>query len=729
MSKIATKLIIAAAQNSKKGTLWVWGSNSSGQLGNNDPNWAYQQSPVQIGANTWSSVEGGTIAIRSDSTLWAWGYNASGQLGDSTIINKSSPVQIGTNLWKTGDGIWNGSTFAIRSDNTLWVWGLNNFGQLGDGTIVSKSSPVQIGTSSWKAVAGSISYIAAIRSDGTLWAWGYNLYGQLGQNNLANYSSPVQIGTSSWKAVVTNGYYQTYAIRSDNTLWAWGLNSGILGTNDAINYSSPVQIGTSSWLSIASLYHGGLAAIRSDNTLWTWGNNGNANAYGVLGQNNTTNYNSPVQVGTSLWTAVAGGSYGNCAAIRSDGTIWAWGSNVYTQLNIGLTPTYTTVGGSNVAYSPLQVGTSSWLLGVNGTHSLAIRSDNTLWAWGNNSTGQLGQGDVVLRSSPTQIGTSSWKALATNGAANGYSLAIRSDNTLWVWGNGANGQLGQNSIVSYSSPVQIGTSSWTAVGGSNNNSVALRSDGTIWAWGLNSVGQLGDGTIVNRSSPVQIGTSSWLILATSGVGSHTAAIRSGNTLWVWGLNSSGQLGDGTIVNRSSPVQIGTSSWTAVGVGNSHTVAIRSDGTLWVWGGNTYGQLGTVNQVSYSSPVQIGTSSWKTVAVNSNMTYAIRSDNTLWYMGNNYYGQAGVNAGPTAIVYSPIQIGTGSWLSVACGNSYVTAIRSDNTIWAWGQNLYGNIGTNIAVYSTYIYPVILYAVICKASYEFLTGILFAEVPFA
>ena len=247
----------------------------------------------------------------------------------------------------------------------------------------------------------------------------------------------------------------------------------------------------------------------------------------------------------------------------------------------------------------------SWTaISAGNEHTVAIRSDYKLFAWGLNNIGQLGDGmfPLVTKSSPVQIGSSSWVAVA---AGSGRSRAIRSDGKLFGWG----GDPGDGSAYSIS-PVQIGSDSWIAVS-VNETSAAIRSDYKLFTWGTNSFGELGDGTTIGKSSPVQIGSSSWTAISTGKY--HLAAITSDYKLFTWGRGANGRLGNGTTSNISSPVQVGTSSWTAVAAGTYHTAAIRLDYKLFTWGSNDLGELGDGTTLSKSSPVQIGTSSWTAVS--------------------------------------------------------------------------------------------------------------------
>jgi alpha-tubulin suppressor-like RCC1 family protein len=241
-----------------------------------------------------------------------------------------------------------------------------------------------------------------------------------------------------------------------------------------------------------------------------------------------------------------------------------------------------------------------------GNQSFLVKSDGTLWAWGSNIHGQLGDGTTISKKSPVRIGSDNhWASISTGYYHTAYSLALKTDGTLWGWGANDYGVLGDGTTVKKTSPVQIGRDKdWTFVGVWCSHSLALKSDGTLWGWGLNLTGQLGDGTTVNKLSPVQIGTDKdWVSVA---VGfAHSVALKSNGTLWAWGRNQSGQLGDGTTENKQSPVQIGTGKdWVLIAAGGSHSIALKSNGTLWAWGANNDGQLGDGTTVNKNTPEQI-----------------------------------------------------------------------------------------------------------------------------
>ena len=339
--------------------LWVWGNGGNVQLGNNSTTNRSTPVTTSAGGTNWKQVRAGyrhTAAIKTDGTLWVWGEGGNGRLGTNAGTDKSTPVTTfagGTNWKQVSSG--NALTAAIKTDGTLWIWGLSTLGRLGNGiTTGGISTPVTTfaGGTNWKQVSGGGNHCAAIKTDGTLWTWGNGGNAQLGTNAVTDKSTPVTTfaGGTNWKQV-SAGYRHTAAIKTDGTLWTWGLGTyGRLGNAVTTNVSTPVTTfaGGTNWKQVSA---GGFhtAAIKTDGTLWTWGNN----IYGLLGNAVTTNVSTPVTTfaGGTNWKQVSAGG-ADCAAIKTDGTLWTWGRANEGQLGNAVitnrsTPVTTFAGGTN----------------------------------------------------------------------------------------------------------------------------------------------------------------------------------------------------------------------------------------------------------------------------------------------------------------------------------------------------------------------------------------------
>ncbi|MDP4201347.1 MAG: gliding motility-associated C-terminal domain-containing protein [Bacteroidota bacterium] len=696
----------------KDGTLWGWGTNSTGELGNGTT--MNEKAPIQIGtASDWDQISAAYsffVAIKKDGTLWAWGSNSDGQLAANK--DESVPTQIGSSGGWTQISAGFSYVVALKKDGTLWAWGNNGNGQLGIGAgiITHSNTPIQIGNSTdWMQVSAGAQHILALKKDGTLWSWGSNGNGQLGLGMYSPRNMPTQVGTSTDWSQISAGWDHSLAIKKDGSLWVWGGNyDGQLGDSTTVSESTPIQIcEADAWSQISAGIRHSLA-IKKNGTLWAWGMNNNSQ----LGDGTTVNKIIPIQVGSAVgWIQVSAGdgqtialrdcsttsttnaticrgsSYtfngttyteagtytthltnaGGCDSIATlnlsvkstSGSLWAWGSNNCGQLGDGTT---------NEKLIPTPIGSASdWThITAGRLHSLAIKQDGTLWVWGFNSSMMLGLA-VSDKAVPTQLGSSTdWEQIV---AGLDCSQALKTDGSLWAWGRNAQGELGDGTTVEKYTPKHIGTATnWDKISNMSENCVALKKDGTMWAWGY------GNSSWSSNWIPTQIGSDSDWSQITAGY-DFVIALKKDGTLWTWGYNWSGQLGDGTTINRMTPAQIGTSSdWIQISAGTSFVIALKKDGTLWAWGLNNWGQLGDGTIINRLAPTQVGNNNdWAQISAGAYHSTAIKKDGTLWTWGNNAFGQLGDNTIINKTV--PAQIGTATdWIHIAANQTHTMALR-------------------------------------------------------
>jgi alpha-tubulin suppressor-like RCC1 family protein len=808
----ATSLICSAvtagenytiAQNTN-GTLWVCGGNEFGQLGLGHTEIRTMLTRLGSDANWSSNISGyyQTIACKTDRSIWSWGANDFVQLGlgDTVSVYRTTPSLIESDIdWDVFENIsavtaGRYHTIALKTNGTMWGWGTNGAGQLGVGDTLNAEAPIIIGSDiDWTAITARGSHNIARKTNGTIWAWGYNYWGQLGLGTSGDGTdrlTPAKIGVASDWSAVAAGNVHSLAIKSSGTIWSWGANDfGQLG----LGYSGPYQhktiptkIGSSTkWIKTATGNFCSLA-IKADGTLWAWGRN----EYGQLGLGNSGDWTSrfiPTQVGNDRdWSTIASGG-SHTIALRTNGTVWAWGLNDGGQLGFAdtvkrTTPTrfgvpiaatnlianivslsqvdlswsdnsnnedgfiiqrknarndtyvqfaivdanvvsytdttgfpsaptyyyyrirsYNIYGESSFSNEVCVANYGNWktvTLGYN--HSLATKSNSTLWSFGKNSSGQLGLGDSgngTERNIPTEIGTmADW---ATGGGGDGYTVSCKTNRTIWAWGNNSYGQLGLGNTVRRMTPAQIGNDSdWSKIACGSNYMIALKTNGILFSWGNNDYGQLGLGDTevgINKTTPIQIqGSSDWFTVSAGQY--HTVSRKTDGAIWAWGNNDYGQLGlgDGEVsINKTTPAQIGNETdWETITAGKNYTIGRRITGTIWGWGDNSYGQLGLGDlEVGNNKaiPTQIGTDTdWVAIAPGLYHTIAIKNNSTIWSWGANDYGQLGL--GEVSNITTPASIGTDSdWSLISAKESYTLACKTNSTLWSWGSNQYGQLG--------------------------------------
>jgi trimeric autotransporter adhesin len=337
--------------------------------------------------------------------------------------------------------------------------------------------------------------------------------------------------------------------------------------------------------------------LRANGTMWACGDN----SFGQLGEGTTTARLIPVRIGTATdWADVTAGAF-HTVAIKKDGTMWAWGDNTSGQLGDGLT--------AFGQVSPKQVGTdNTWKKVVSHyNHTIALKTDGSLWAWGESYSGQVGTGEVypamLVDAVPVKIGSDAdWVDLYPGEL---HSLALKADGTIWGWGSNFVGQLGLDEGLNFDfrGPTRVGADSdWSRVYSGRTHTIINKANGSLYMMGLNDSGQLGNGSLANAYVPTRVGSDNDWSPATTAGDAHTLALKTNGSLWAWGDNGNGQLGDGTLLSRTVPVQIGADTdWVELEAKGNCSMAMKSGGTLWSWGDNSFGQLVNGSTISKNVP--------------------------------------------------------------------------------------------------------------------------------
>jgi len=685
-------------------SLWCWGDNKFGQIGNGNFSQYPVTEPVKVETDEnveWILVTGGdtsTCAIDTNQQLWCWGENTYSQLGNDTKQNSASPVRIpGDAQWKTVDsGPYRNC--GIQSEGSLWCWGWY-VGEEIFNTETSISKPKQLGIDTdWQSVSLGNDHGCGLKTNNTMWCWG----SIVGSPDNTVLTKPTQITNDSDWHFISAGFTHTCAIKISGSLWCWGNNtSGQIGNNQTdietfVNVPKRISDDTY-WLDVSTgISH--TCALKNDHSLWCWGDN----EYGQLGNNSQNRQYKPHKIGNKKdWVNIVAEADHSCASNRA-GNIYCWGLNYRAELGIGGTPRL----GFQDSYLPILTNDSTdWLkIAVGYEHSCAYNTSNSIFCWGSVFEWQPGFTVEKDKAIPTEVvGERDWQSVHTSNS--GESICgIKHDATLWCWGRGIEGQFGNGTQGAnhYSlEPTPVSESSqWQQVALGWTHICAIKLDGSLWCWGETANGKVGIGEEeLNPIEPIpkQVGfETDWISIALGE--RHSCGIRSDNSLWCWGSNKETQLGievNDDVFDYYAPTQVDTiNDWNTISLGSEHSCGIKLDKTGWCWGDNSYYQTSTSEESVSQITEILPNAKWNQITTGYISTCGIKEDQSLMCWGYNDVGQLGAaHQSPYA---TPDLVGIDiQWKHVGIGYQHACGIQADNTIWCWGTNSVGALGDGLS----------------------------------
>ncbi|MGJ5814862.1 hypothetical protein [Paludibaculum fermentans] len=696
----------------RAGTVWAWGDNSQGQLGTGDREQVSGWRAVE-GLSAVKAIAAGaghSLALTEDGDVWAWGANFEGQLGDGTLLARMRPQKVPELLNVVSIAAGAKFSAALQSNGNVLVFGANWNGlasnqtdrilvrpvtlpsvrltgelAVSNGRLVSRDRRATVNTVPWPG-EGGLSRVVRWTNDGVAVEEGGSVQQRI---DVAEGIVDLAAGwTVGWIEGGGDEGVESQGSSSDGKEYRMG---GALATADlAISVTTGVgfTVGSPAGYVVTLTNAGGAAT------------SGNITVTDVL----PSGLGFLAGAGTG-WSCAAVGQTVTCASAGSIGV--AGTSVIYLHVKVGLaafpsvsnTASVSVTGDGNTANNSSTTVTavaaqpsipSTGAIAGGSFHSLRLATDGRVWAAGQNSSGELGDGTYSPRIAPVLVsGLNGIRAVA---AGSNFSVALKGDGTVWTWGVNSNGQLGDGTTSGRNVPQAVtGLSGVVAISAQYAQALALKDDGTVWAWGNNNSGQLGDGTTTNRLTPVQVtGLNGVIGIAAGRV--HSLALRMDGTMWGWGNNANGRIGDGTTQARLAPVQVsGMTGTIAIAAGYSHSMALKGNGTVWTWGMGMAGELGNgTNSTNQLLPAQLNSLSGVTsIAAFTMGSLALLGDGTVWEWGapsmSSVPKKVGGVSGATAI-------GIGGWWTY----SFAFAIQNDGATMCWGDNRAGQLGTGAAV---------------------------------
>ncbi len=683
----------------RKGLLRCWGDNRDGQVGDGTSAERHIATNVIGLGGISTAVSSGAYhsCTLTSGRMRCWGHNTYGQLGDGSNIHRYAPVYVsGLNAGVTGIATGGFHTCAIVDAGAVKCWGVNFAGQLGNGTTADQNMPVDvIKLKNVVAISAGYAHTCALTQSGSVECWGDNSFGQLGDGTTGNYQTePVVVNGLVDKAfAISAGGVFTCAVMRAGNVKCWGDNSwGELG--DGTNTSHPLPADVTGLNDTADAVAAGLtfACAVVNAAVQCWGDNSS----GQLGDGTTTNRNVPVNViGLNGVTAIAAGEGHTCAHTAQD--IECWGRDLFGELGDGAF-LYRTIP---VDVIGLTNGTA---IGAGGHHTCALAGAK-VECWGINWQGQVGDGTLYDRLVPVDVsGLSSGIDAITVGYA--HNCARTNSGGVKCWGHNALGQIGDGTLTDRLAPVDVTEiSGVTSVSAGYSHTCAVTNTGGVKCWGDNTYGEIGDGSFGSdkfRITPVDVIGLNDVAVVTTGNSFSCALLQNGGVK-CWGWNLYGQLGDGTNADHILPADVSglANNVSAISAGWYHACALMATGRLKCWGLNSAGQLGNGSTNNSTVPVDVNTLTSGVYQVTTGWLHscALTTGGGAKCWGMNINGALG--DGTTSNRLTPVDVsGLASGVSaISAGQNYTCALKSSGKAVCWGFNYYGQLGNNQAGHRT------------------------------